>query len=199
VGVGFDKLGTELFTGDVMELSGNTLGLPIRRWVAQDRGGSYRSFFVVLTVCLCIFALLWSISYWVLYTDGEMDQVPFRILTAIPLILLVGGLFRPKLTVLCLLVLGGAVLGWQLPQIRKLIALQEEAQSIVHFVLDQKHKTGSYPLTLDKYSFKNAWVKEHIDLSSDNDTGKFQLNYFMQDHSVSYWFSSETGFGYYPD
>jgi hypothetical protein len=175
------------------------LRVGIRRWIASDRGGSYRSFVVVATICLCIFALLWGISYWVLYTGGEIDQISFRFLTAIPLVLLVAGLFRPKLTVLFLLILGGGVLGWQLPNIQKLVTLQEEAQSIVHFVLAHKRKTGSYPLTLDHYSFKNGWVTQHVDLSSDNDTGKFQLNYFMQDRSVSYWFSSDTGFGYYPD
>jgi len=42
-------------------------------------------------------------------------------------------------------------------------------------------------------------VKSHIyDLVSDETNG-FRITYFMNDPGITYWYSSRSGFGYYPD
>ena len=95
--------------------------------------------------------------------------------------------------------LGGSLLLWQAYQTRKWAVIHKEIVALVRFAEDSKSKTGHYPMSLKGYVFKNPRVMAHLHDFGLIDGSEFRITYFMNDPSITYWYSSKTGFGYYPD
>jgi hypothetical protein len=147
----------------------------------------------MVIICLCL------LHYNVLYTEGEVMQGLFALL-----ICLVGGsvligFYRRGVALWCVTLLGGSMLVWQAYQSRKWAMIHEDIIAIAQFAEESKVKVGDYPANLDGYTFKHVQTKAHIYGLSADETNGFRITYFMNDPGITYWYSSKSGFGYYPD
>jgi hypothetical protein len=154
---------------------------------------------LLLTVATVVVGSTYLLSHNVLYTDGEVTQGLFTFLVILAAGSVLLGFHRRKIAIWCVMLLGGIPLLWQTYQSRKWAIIHEDIVGIVRFVEDARTKTGRYPANLDGYAFKNGWVKSHIYGFGPQETEEFRLTYFINDPGISYWYSSKTGFGYYPD
>lgn len=123
----------------------------------------------------------------------------FALLTGVVACCVLIGFHHRTIALWCVTSLGGCLLLWQSYQNRKWVIIHEDIISIVQFAEELKNKTGHYPASLDEYAFKNIGVKSHIHGFVSDETNEFRITYFMNDPGISYWYSSKSGFGYYPD
>lgn len=137
------------------------------------------------------------LAYNTLYTEGEVMQGLYWVLvwTNIPIVLL--ALWKPRIGIWAAFGLGALLLPWQAFENRKWAQIHEEVISIVRYVDTQKKTAGEYPKTIDGYKFQRPWIGERV--SYGTSTGACRISYFMDDPGISYWFDSDSGFGYYPD
>jgi hypothetical protein len=154
---------------------------------------------LLLAVASVFVISLSLLRYNVVYTEGEVMQGLFTWL-----IILVGGLvaigfYRRGLALWFITLLGGSLLIWQAYQSRKWAMIHEDIIAIVRFAEEAKVKTGDYSTNLSGYTFKHAQTKSHLYKLSAEETNGFQITYFMNDPGITYWYSSKSGFGYYPD
>ena len=157
------------------------------------------SWLMLLSIGAVVVGSLSLLRHNVLYTEGEVMQGLFTLLAGVVAACVLIGFHRRRAAIWCVTLLGGSLLLWQAYQTRKWAVIHKEIVSLVRFAEDSKSKTGHYPMSLKGYVFKNPRVRAHIyDFGSD-DTNGFRLTYFMNDPSITYWYSSKTGFGYYPD
>lgn len=148
---------------------------------------------------IAILLPLHFLSYSVIYTEGEVMQGLFVGSTAVlagAAVLLT--IFSRKHAALLVVVIGGTLLIWQSYQIRRWAMIHEEVVGIIRHVERIKDTTGSFPNTIDGYSFKHAGLKRHIS-GHPTEPSNFHLSYFMNDDGVTYCYDSKGGFGYYPD
>jgi hypothetical protein len=154
---------------------------------------------MLLSIAAVEVSALWLLRYNVLYTEGEVMQALFTLLVFLVAGCTLIGFYRRSIALWCVTMLGGGLLLWQAYQNRKWAMIHEDIVAIVQFAEESKSRTGHYPAGLNGYTFKHARVKSHIyDLVSDETNG-FRITYFMNDPGITYWYSSRTGFGYYPD
>lgn len=137
------------------------------------------------------------LAYNTLYTEGEVMQGLYWVLvwTNIPIVLL--ALWKPRIGIWAAFGLGALLLPWQAFENRKWAQIHEEVVSIVRYVDTQKKTAGGYPKTIDGYKFQRPWIRERVSYGTSN--GAYRISYFMDDPGISYWFDSDSGFGYYPD
>jgi hypothetical protein len=154
---------------------------------------------MLLGFAAVVVAPLCLLRYNVLYTEGEVMQALFTFLICLVAACILIGFRRRKMAAWCITLLGGSLLVWQTYQTRKWAVIHEDIVAIVRFAEDSKNKTGHYPASLEGYTFKNSRVRSHIYQFGTDEKGGFRIVYFMNDRGITYWYSSETGFGYYPD
>lgn len=154
---------------------------------------------MLLTVGAVIVGSLYFLRYNVVYTEGEVMQALFTLLVGVVAACILIGFHRRRTAIWCVTLLGGPLLLWQAYQIRKWAVIHEDIIAIVRLAEDSKSKTGHYPTGLEGYTFKNSQVESHIYGVGSDETNGFRITYFMNDPGTTYWYSSKTGFGYYPD
>jgi hypothetical protein len=157
------------------------------------------SWLMLLSIGAVVVGSLSLLRHNVLYTDGEVMQGLFTLLVGLVAACVLIGFHRRRTAICCVTLLGGSLLLWQAYQTRKWAVIHEEIIAIVRFAENSKSKTGNYPSSLKGYVFKNPRVRAHIYDVGLIDRSEFRLTYFMNDPSITYWYSSKTGFGYYPD
>ena len=133
----------------------------------------------------------------VLYTEGEIIQGLYWILVWFNLPLLAIALWKPRLGLWGGLTLAALLLPWQTSANRKVAQIHEEVIHIIRFVESKQETNGDYPVTLADYEYRRDWVERHIAYEAED--GAYQLTYFANDNSISYWYTPESGFDYYPD
>jgi hypothetical protein len=80
---------------------------------------------------------------------------------------------------------------------RRLSRLRQEVLSIVAFANERKSSTGHFPSDLSGYRFQ-AWdLTDHLRYRPQTDA--FRVDYWVVQPGISHWYSTETGWGYYPD
>ena len=78
--------------------------------------------------------------------------------------------------------------------------VQAEAARIVTYVYGYRDQTGHYPANLSEYVFHDPEVRMHFGgYQRDSAPPGFVLYYWAGSSTNSYWYSSHTGWGYYPD
>ena len=78
--------------------------------------------------------------------------------------------------------------------------VQVEAAHIVTYVYAYRDQTGQYPANLDEYVFHDPALRQHFGTyQRDSVPVGFVLYYWAGSATNSYWYSSHTGWGYYPD
>ncbi len=101
---------------------------------------------------------------------------------------------------LAVVLLALAIVPRQLGLGLRLWGIQNEASQIVGYVYEKKIDTGEFPADLSDYTFANPDVKDLIQSYERlNDGADFMLLYYVGTETTSHWYSSETGWGYYPD
>lgn len=165
----------------------------------QSRRTRDISWLLLLAISAVVVGSIGLLQYNVLYTEGEVMQGLFTLLVFLTLGSVLIGFYRRIVAVWVIVLLGGSVLLWQSYQTRKWVMIHEDIVSLVRFAEDSKTDTGRYPANLEGYTFKRQWVKSHIYSFGPNEADEFGITYFMNDPGTSYWYSSKTGFGYYPD
>ncbi|NJN20528.1 MAG: hypothetical protein HC812_04140 [Leptolyngbya sp. RL_3_1] len=133
----------------------------------------------------------------VLYTEGEIVQMLYWILVGVNLPLMAIALWKPKWSLWGGLLLGALLLPWQTSENRKWAQIHAEVVAVIQFVEGEATATGSYPETLDGHDFQRDWASQHITYRREGDI--YRLSYFMDHHSISYWYDPAAGFDYYPD
>ena len=151
-----------------------------------------------LAICAAVMLPLWLIGYCVVYTEGEIMHGMFRGMSGLAGLLVLVGFHRRTLAAAWVVGICGALLIWQTWQIRKWAMIHEEMLGLVRHVEGIKREKGVFPQSAGGYSFNRAWVKSHV-MDYRAEGSKFRLSYFMNDPGISYWYDSESGFGYYPD
>ena len=157
------------------------------------------SWLLLLSNSTVVLGALGLLRYNVIYTEGEVMQGLFTLVVGLVAACVLIGFHRRKLAMWCVTLLGGSLLLWQTYQIRKWALIHEDIVAIVQFAEDSRKKTGHYPVSLEGYAFKNPLVRSHIYGFMSDETNGLRITYFMNDPGISYWYSSKTGFGYYPD
>ena len=156
------------------------------------------SWTLFLAICAGVLLPLWFVGYCVVYTEGEVMVGMFRGMTVLAGLLVLIGFHRRKLAAAWLVATCGALLIWQSWQIRKWAMIHEDVIGLVRHAQECKREKGGFPESIEAYSFNRAWVKHHI-MNYRVEGSKFSLVYFMNNPGTSYWYDSESGFGYYPD
>jgi hypothetical protein len=89
----------------------------------------------------------------------------------------------------------------------RLKRLRKEVVEVVAYANGYKEATGNYPDDLSNYEFKRPGLKPYIDygLCGEGPTKNRppELHpvvwFWPAIHGVSHWYSTTTGWGYYPD
>jgi len=137
------------------------------------------------------------LAHTVLYTQGEIMQGLYWLMVLINLPLMAIALWKPRWGLWGGLILGGLLLPWQAAENRKWAQIHEEVIGIIQYLEAEQTPAGEYPTNLSNYAFQRSWVEKHIAYEVEGDV--YRLSYFMDHPSISYWYESEGGFGYYPD
>jgi hypothetical protein len=155
----------------------------------------FRIFAVLLVALLAGTEAL--LAYNTIYTEGEVMQGLYRLLVWANLPIALLALWNPKNGIWAAFGLGLLLLPWQASENRKWAQIHEEVISIIRYVDNRKKTAGDYPKTLEGYKFQRSWIEGHVSYGTLDKT--YRLSYFMDDPGISYWFNSDSGFGYYPD
>lgn len=114
--------------------------------------------------------------------------------------LLVVALRRPAIATIGAIVLALLIIPYQMVLGHRLMQVQAETTQIVTYLYEQKAQTGTYPTDLSDYAFENAATEAYIQQYQPDETGEtFTVFYWVGTETTSHWYSSETGWGYYPD
>ncbi|MEO1352259.1 MAG: hypothetical protein AAFW84_26230 [Cyanobacteria bacterium J06635_15] len=133
----------------------------------------------------------------VLYTEGEIVQGLYWIMVSLNVPLILMAMWKPKWGLWGGMILAALLLPWQTAENRKWAQIHEEVIEIIRFVETTQETAGEYPDSLAGYDFQQPWVAKHIAYTVEEEG--YYLSYFMDDDSISYWYESTDGFGYYPD
>ena len=133
-------------------------------------------------------------------TIGEIESRLYFFATAINIPLAVLAWKKPLIAAIASVILAAAIVPYQLALANRLIDVQAEATRIVGFAYRAKADTGSFPSDLTGYSFANPDVARFFqEYRRFLKTDGFQLVYRIGTESTSHWYSTKTGWGYYPD
>jgi hypothetical protein len=82
----------------------------------------------------------------------------------------------------------------------RFIEVQTEVAAIVSHAYDQKINSGEFPEDLTNYRYQNPDMEMYIqNYRLNEERGGFTVIYRVGTESTSHWFSSNDGWGYYPD
>lgn len=85
----------------------------------------------------------------------------------------------------------------QLALLWRHVSIRGEVARIVVHVETIKRETGHYPRDLRGYAWTNASSKDYLKYDCSN--GDLMIYYWSGNENASHWYSSNTGWGYYPD
>ena len=86
--------------------------------------------------------------------------------------------------------------------VKRWINLRAEVRSISAWATQHQATFGQYPQSLTRYNWSRPAHRQRITWSTRVDvTGstQFTIGHWIQQPGISHWYSSDTGWGYYPD
>jgi hypothetical protein len=137
-------------------------------------------------------------------TIGEIDSAVYFLIVAInliPILLLILNK-QKQLAIGIILLIGVAIVPYQLYLGNKLLALKEEAANITAYLYEQKIDNNIYPNDLSGYVFAFPALKNNFHYSdkSANDADQFDLSYYAGTADTSHFYNSDTKkWSYYTD
>jgi hypothetical protein len=149
---------------------------------------------------LCFVPLEILSSFIAFETIGELVSMLYFFAVAINLPLAVLAWKKPLMGAIAGCVLATAIIPYQVVLASRLVDVQAEATRIVAFAYRSKADTGIFPSDLSSYSFANPRVARFFqEYNHFRNPDGFQLVYRIGTESTSHWYSTKTGWGYYPD
>jgi len=134
-----------------------------------------------------------------LETLGELDSAFLLLAVGLNLPIALLALWRPLPGALAAIVLGLLLIPEQIFLGRRLVEVQREATAIVTYAYEVRAATGRFPETLDGYTPIDESNLRQIQGYRVLEGGDFIVLYFVGTRYTSHWYSSATGWGYYPD
>lgn len=166
--------------------------------IANRKGGISWAMFA--TLALAILLPLYFLGYTVIYTGSEVTRDFFVILTfALTGSAALLSFYSRRSAAFLLIGAGGLLLIWQTREVRKWAMIHEDVAGIIQHVEKIRETTGSYPASLQGYTFRNFDLKRHFDSGYRTENQEFRLSYFMSNPGTAYWYDSKSGFHYYAD
>jgi hypothetical protein len=132
-------------------------------------------------------------------TLGDLESAFLLLAVGLNLPLALLALWRPLPAALAGVVLGLLLIPEQVILGRRLVEVQREATAIVAYAYEVRATTGRFPETLDGYTPIDERNLRQIQDYRVLEGGDFVVRYFVGTRSTSHWYSSATGWGYYPD
>ncbi|MGC4015725.1 MAG: hypothetical protein QM755_14555 [Luteolibacter sp.] len=166
----------------------------------ERKTGSTVSWPILIAAMLVIGGSLAFLHDGVLYTEGEIMQGMFQFLSMalITITLVIAACGARRAAMWLLMGAGGSLLLWQCRQHQRWLFLHEDVLGAIRYVTEEKKHHGSYPADLSGYPFRHPEFADHLGYSP-SDPDSFGMSYFLNDSGISYWYYSDSGFGYYPD
>lgn len=164
------------------------------------RTGHTISWPMLIIALLVVAGSLALLHHGVLYTDGEVMEglFGFLLVALVAIVLLTAACGARRIAMWLLLGAGGGLLLWQCRQHQRWTSLHEDVLGAIRHVTEERKRQGSYPADLSGYHFVHPEFADHLGYGRSG-PDSFGLTYFLNDSSISYWYYSDTGFGYYPD
>ena len=152
--------------------------------------------FIFLVCILSGFEYLAALVTW--HTVGEISA-GFPIIAILVNFYCIYLFFRWKpFSILCLFSLACFFVVPQIYWGVKYLLIDAEIKSIISYMNTYKKDHGLYPQNLKTYVWEYPFVQKHIqDFKVDG--LEYQITYCIATQSTSHWYSSQTGWGYYPD
>jgi hypothetical protein len=132
-------------------------------------------------------------------TLGELDSAFLLMAVFLNLPIALLALWRPLPGAVAGLVLGLLLIPEQVILGRRLVEVQREATAIVTYAYEVRAATGRFPEMLDGYAPIDERNLRQIQDYRVLEGGDFVVRYFVGTRYTSHWYSSATGWGYYPD
>lgn len=105
-----------------------------------------------------------------------------------------------SVAILAVIVFALLIIPYQLVLGQRLLRVQAEATRIVAYAYEQKIQTGAFPANLSGYTATDAEMMNYIQNFQLDETGEqFTVHFRVGTENTSHWYSSEDGWGYYPD
>jgi hypothetical protein len=154
--------------------------------------------FLLLMIILVPLELLCAaLAY---HTLGEITSVIYFLIVSLNIVCIALAFYSRLAAGFLAVLLGLAIIPYQLLLGHRFLQLQHEAARIVAYVYEHKVQTGEYPADLTGYEFQDATLQAYIQkYSQDEKSGGFVLYYRVGTESTSHSYSPQHGWGYYPD
>jgi hypothetical protein len=81
--------------------------------------------------------------------------------------------------------------------VTRLVRLEREVVQIRQYLDVHHQQNGEYPRKLSGYTFARPELTPHVRYQRDG--SGFRVDYDVVDSHISHWYSSKSGWGYYPD
>lgn len=131
-----------------------------------------------------------------IYTEGEVMEVLYPLMIGVVAAMLLVGFLNRDLAAWMVIGCGGALILWQANQTRRWAMLHEDVLAIVDYANREKQASGSFPETLDGFSFRHPHFRRHIYYGFHE--GKLYVQYYLNRSGPSYWYREDAGFLFNP-
>lgn len=155
-------------------------------------------FLLLMAILVPLELLCAALAY---HTLGEITSgIYFFLVVGLNLVCVAVAFYSRLAGALLAVLLGLAIIPYQLLLGHRFIKLQHESARIVAYVYEHKLQTGDYPADLSRYEFEDPSLQAYIQTyRRDEERGGFALNYRVGTQNTSHSYSPRHGWGYYPD
>jgi hypothetical protein len=152
--------------------------------------------FIFLVCILSGFEYLAALVTW--HTVSEIESWLHIVAIFLNIIFVLIFFRRKFIATFCVISLSGFLIGPQIYWGVKYLLIDAEIKSIISYMNTYKKDHGLYPQNLKTYVWEYPFVQKHIqDFKVDG--LEYQITYCIATQSTSHWYSSQTGWGHYPD
>jgi hypothetical protein len=155
-------------------------------------------FIVLLAVLVPLEVLCAQLAY---QTLGEVIRAVYLMaIIGLNALWVVVAWHKPGVATLGAIVLAVGIIPYQLWLGQRLLRVQAETTRIVAYAYEQRAQVGAYPTDLTSYTFHDSAMRTYIQAYQHDATqDRFVVYYRVGTDNTSHWYSSHTGWGYYPD
>jgi hypothetical protein len=161
----------------------------------------HRAFLLFIALMIVAIAIELVCAWLAYHTIGEIvSSLMFLVvaLNIVPIVLF--AVRKQAFAVLVALVLVAAIVPYQAVLGYRLIAVQQEAVTVISYLYETKLHTGEYPADLSGYSFHDPSLSPFFhQYSRSAEHGGFTLCWYVGTPNTSHSYTPIHGWGYYPD
>jgi hypothetical protein len=164
-----------------------------------NHGDRKEMLFFGLLVCILV-PLEIACAYLAYETIGEVTNTLYFFAVGLNLLFVIVAFRYRTIATLGVVLLALAIIPYQMVLGNRLMRIQSEASRIVTYAYEHRLDSGHYPRSLVNYEFNDADMAQFIQrYDVDPDGSEFSLFYRVGTETTSHSYSSELGWGYYPD